>query len=149
MDRSDAAPLALDNIECQSGPQDPEGIVPTYQYACTACGDHLEAVQSFTDEPLTECPACEGRLRKVFNSVGVVFKGSGFYRTDSRANGSESSNKSGSKPESSDASSSTTKTDSGSSNGGSSNGASSSSGSAPKQNSTPSAGSPASASSAK
>jgi putative FmdB family regulatory protein len=58
--------------------------VPTYQYACTACGHQLEAVQSFADEPLTVCPACEGRLRKMFSSVGVVFKGSGFYRTDSR-----------------------------------------------------------------
>ncbi len=58
--------------------------MPTYQYACTACGHQLEAVQSFSDAPLTECPACQGRLRKVFSSVGVVFKGSGFYRTDSR-----------------------------------------------------------------
>jgi putative FmdB family regulatory protein len=59
--------------------------VPTYQYACTACGHQLEAVQSFTDPALTECPECAGRLRKRFSSVGVVFKGSGFYRTDSRA----------------------------------------------------------------
>ncbi len=58
--------------------------MPTYQYACTECGNQLEAVQSFTDEPLTECPVCQGRLRKLFSSVGVVFKGSGFYRTDSR-----------------------------------------------------------------
>jgi putative FmdB family regulatory protein len=58
--------------------------VPTYQYACTACGDQLEAVQSFTDPALTECPACGGVLRKVFSAVGVVFKGSGFYKTDSR-----------------------------------------------------------------
>lgn len=58
--------------------------MPTYQYACTECGEPLEVVQKFTDEPLTECPACHGRLRKVFNSVGIVFKGSGFYRTDSR-----------------------------------------------------------------
>ena len=58
--------------------------MPTYQYACTACDERLEVVQSFTDEPLTECPACGGRLRKVFSPVGVVFKGSGFYRTDSR-----------------------------------------------------------------
>ncbi|OLB75028.1 MAG: FmdB family transcriptional regulator [Actinobacteria bacterium 13_2_20CM_2_71_6] len=58
--------------------------MPTYQYACTACGHQLEAVQSFADEPLTECPTCEGRLRKLFSAVGVVFKGSGFYRTDSR-----------------------------------------------------------------
>ncbi|MGK5518540.1 FmdB family zinc ribbon protein [Micromonospora sp. URMC 107] len=63
--------------------------MPTYQYACTACGHQLEAVQSFSDAPLTECPACEGRLRKVFNSVGIVFKGSGFYRTDSRSSGSD------------------------------------------------------------
>jgi putative FmdB family regulatory protein len=61
--------------------------VPTYQYACTACGHQLEAVQSFTDDPLTVCPACDGRLRKQFGSVGIVFKGPGFYRTDSR-NGS-------------------------------------------------------------
>ena len=63
--------------------------MPTYQYACTACGHQLEAVQSFADEPLTECPACEGRLRKLFSSVGVVFKGSGFYRTDSRTGAGE------------------------------------------------------------
>jgi putative FmdB family regulatory protein len=61
--------------------------VPTYQYACTECGEQLEAVQKFTDEPLTVCDACGGRLRKVFSPVGIVFKGSGFYRTDSR-NGS-------------------------------------------------------------
>ena len=64
--------------------------MPTYQYACTACGHQLEAVQSFADEPLTECPACEGRLRKLFSGIGVVFKGSGFYRTDSRAASSAS-----------------------------------------------------------
>ena len=58
--------------------------MPTYQYACTACQQELEAVQSFTDAPLTECPACGGVLRKVFSAVGVVFKGSGFYKTDSR-----------------------------------------------------------------
>ena len=58
--------------------------MPTYQYACTACGEPLEVVQSFTDAPLTECPACGGALRKVFSAVGVVFKGSGFYKTDSR-----------------------------------------------------------------
>jgi putative FmdB family regulatory protein len=62
-----------------------EDDVPTYQYACTACGHQLEAVQSFADDPLTACPACEGRLRKMFSSVGIVFKGSGFYRTDSRS----------------------------------------------------------------
>lgn len=58
--------------------------MPTYQYACTACREQLEVVQSFTDAALTECPACGGQLRKVFSAVGVVFKGSGFYKTDSR-----------------------------------------------------------------
>lgn len=58
--------------------------MPTYQYACTACDERLEAVQTFTDAPLSDCPACGGRLRKVFSAVGVVFKGSGFYKTDSR-----------------------------------------------------------------
>jgi putative FmdB family regulatory protein len=58
--------------------------VPTYQYACSDCGHDFEAFQSFSDDALTECPACHGRLRKVFNSVGIVFKGSGFYRNDSR-----------------------------------------------------------------
>jgi putative FmdB family regulatory protein len=59
--------------------------VPTYSYACTECGNRFNAVQAFTDDPLTTCPKCSGRVRKLFNSVGVVFKGSGFYRTDSRA----------------------------------------------------------------
>jgi putative FmdB family regulatory protein len=61
--------------------------VPTYQYACTACDERLEAVQKFTDDPLTTCEVCGGTLRKVYSPVGIVFKGSGFYRTDSR-NGS-------------------------------------------------------------
>jgi putative FmdB family regulatory protein len=84
--------------------------VPTYQYACTECSHAFEQFQSFTDEALTECPDCGGRLRKLFNAVGVVFKGSGFYRTDSRAkdssSGSSSSDSSGSD------SGSTTKTES-------------------------------------
>jgi putative FmdB family regulatory protein len=77
--------------------------VPTYQYVCTECDTPLEAVQSFTDDALTECPACGGKLRKVFSAVGVVFKGSGFYRTDSRSTSSAAvkdsseSGKSGSK----------------------------------------------------
>jgi len=58
--------------------------VPTYQYVCTECGTPLEVQQAFSDAPLTECPTCAGRLRKVFSPVGVVFKGSGFYRTDSK-----------------------------------------------------------------
>ena len=64
-----------------------EDPLPTYQYACTECGHAFEQFQSFTDDALTVCPACEGRLRKLFNAVGVVFKGSGFYRTDSRTDG--------------------------------------------------------------
>jgi putative FmdB family regulatory protein len=64
--------------------------VPTYQYACTECEHELEAVQKFTDDPLTQCPQCTGLLRKVFSAVGVVFKGSGFYRTDSRGKSSAS-----------------------------------------------------------
>ena len=59
--------------------------MPTYQYACTECGHAFEQFQSFSDDALTVCPECDGRLRKVFNAVGVVFKGSGFYRTDSRS----------------------------------------------------------------
>ena len=59
--------------------------MPTYQYRCTECGEDLEAVQKFSDPALTTCPTCSGQLRKVFNAVGVVFKGSGFYRTDSRS----------------------------------------------------------------
>ena len=65
--------------------------MPTYQYACTDCGHRFEAVQAFTDDSLTTCPECGGKLRKVYGSVGVVFKGSGFYRTDSRAASSDMS----------------------------------------------------------
>ncbi|MEW1654511.1 FmdB family zinc ribbon protein [Streptomyces sp. NPDC093707] len=64
--------------------------MPTYQYQCTACGEGLEAVQKFTDDALTECPSCNGRLKKVFSAVGIVFKGSGFYRNDSRGSSSSS-----------------------------------------------------------
>jgi putative FmdB family regulatory protein len=58
--------------------------MPTYEYACTECGNRVEVVQSISDAPLTTCTVCGGRLRKVFSPVGIVFKGSGFYRTDSR-----------------------------------------------------------------
>ncbi|MFE7750422.1 FmdB family zinc ribbon protein [Streptomyces sp. NPDC057428] len=64
--------------------------MPTYQYQCTECGEGLEAVQKFTDDALTVCPNCEGRLKKVFSAVGIVFKGSGFYRNDSRGSSSSS-----------------------------------------------------------
>lgn len=62
--------------------------MPTYEYTCKACGEHLEVVQSFQDDPLTTCPACGGVLRKVFGSIGIAFKGSGFYKTDSRSSSS-------------------------------------------------------------
>src|SRR5829696_7493135 len=73
--------------------------MPTYQYRCTECGEDLEAVQKFSDAALTECPRCGGPLRKLFNAVGVVFKGSGFYRTDSRVSTSTSPEGDGSKQE--------------------------------------------------
>jgi putative FmdB family regulatory protein len=73
-----------------------EVVMPTYEYRCTSCGQHVEAVQSFTDDPLTECGVCGGELRKVFGQVGIVFKGSGFYKTDNRGSGWK---KSESKPE--------------------------------------------------
>ena len=79
--------------------------MPTYEYACAECGERLEAVQKFSDDPLTECPACQGRLRKVFSPVGIVFKGSGFYRTDSRSSASVNGSKvNGSSADSSDSS---------------------------------------------
>ena len=66
--------------------------MPTYSYACTECGNRFDVVQAFTDDALTTCEQCSGRLRKLFNSVGVVFKGSGFYRTDSRESAKNSTN---------------------------------------------------------
>ncbi|MEU3659392.1 FmdB family zinc ribbon protein [Streptomyces sp. NPDC032940] len=92
--------------------------MPTYQYQCTECGEGLEAVQKFTDDALTECPNCKGRLKKVFSAVGIVFKGSGFYRNDSRGSSSSSSPASSSKPASTSSSSSSS--DSGSSSASSS-----------------------------
>jgi putative FmdB family regulatory protein len=107
--------------------------VPTYLYACTDCGDRSEVVQKFTDDPLTVCSACGGKLRKVFSPVGIVFKGSGFYRTDSRsssstvpagANGSNGSSGEGSSgsDKSKDSSSSSAGSDSGGSGSSSSSG---------------------------
>lgn len=93
--------------------------MPTYSYACTECDNRFDAVQAFTDEALTTCPQCSGRLRKLFNSVGVVFKGSGFYRTDSRdaakaSKGAGAGDSGASKP-AAEKSSSSEKSDSGSS----------------------------------
>ena len=67
--------------------------MPTYEYRCKECGEHLEVVQAFTDDPLTECPACGGPLRKVFGNIGITFKGSGFYKTDSRKSTSSESSR--------------------------------------------------------
>ncbi|MER6307179.1 FmdB family zinc ribbon protein [Streptomyces sp. NPDC001657] len=112
--------------------------MPTYQYQCTACGEGLEAVQKFTDDALTECPSCNGRLKKVFSPVGIVFKGSGFYRNDSRGSSSSSS------PAKSSSSSSTTS----SSDSAGSSSSSSSSDSKPSAPATSSSGSASSTSSA-
>ncbi len=100
--------------------------MPTYQYACTACGEQLEAVQSFSDPSLTECPACSGTLRKVFSAVGVVFKGSGFYKTDSRASSSATDKPAAAKSDSTSGSTSGSKGDGGGKSDTSSKGESSS-----------------------
>ena len=84
--------------------------MPTYQYACTECDHRFDAVQSFSDPSLTVCPECGGKLRKVFSSVGIVFKGSGFYRTDSRAGAGSTVAKSESSSEGSSSTSTETKT---------------------------------------
>jgi putative FmdB family regulatory protein len=93
--------------------------VPTYQYTCTECGEPVEAVQKFTDAPLTVCTACGGRLRKVFSPVGIVFKGSGFYRTDSRNGASATAPATMEKEKASDSTSSSSGESSSSSSNGS------------------------------
>ena len=109
--------------------------MPTYSYACTECDNKFDLVQAFSDDALTDCPQCEGRLRKLFGKVGVVFKGSGFYRTDSReaakstSNGSAKSSESAGSSSSSEKKSDSAKSDSSSSS--SSSGSSGSSTSAP------------------
>src|SRR4051794_33800640 len=77
--------------------------MPTYEYRCKECGEELEVVQAFTDDPLTECPTCGGPLRKVFGNIGITFKGSGFYKTDSRSKSSASRSSSESSSDKSDA----------------------------------------------
>jgi putative FmdB family regulatory protein len=108
-----------------------EVFVPTYSYACTECGDRFDAVQAFSDSALTTCAKCNGRLRKLFGNVGVVFKGSGFYRNDSRdaaksTASSSSSSSNGSASSESTSSSSTEKSSSEKSSNGSSAGSTSS-----------------------
>jgi putative FmdB family regulatory protein len=102
--------------------------MPTYEYRCKDCGEHLEVVQAFADDPLTECPNCSGTLKKVFNSVGIAFKGSGFYKNDSRSSststgrtgGSSTEGGSSSSKDTSSSSSSASTTSSSSGDGGSS-----------------------------
>ncbi|GAA4486306.1 hypothetical protein GCM10023191_012160 [Actinoallomurus oryzae] len=111
--------------------------MPTYQYACTECGEPLEVVQKFTDDALTECPACGGRLRKIFSPAAIVFRGSGFYRTDSRSGsgGTSSTSKETTKKDDTKAKSETkteTKSESKSSDSSSSSSSSKSSGSSEK-----------------
>jgi putative FmdB family regulatory protein len=124
--------------------------MPTYEYRCRSCGEPLEVVQSFTDDPLTECPACGGQLRKVFHAVGIAFKGSGFYKTDSRtaakssssASASESSSSSDSKSTSSGSSDSKSRSSGSNGDGASSgDGVKSSSPSSSSSSSTATAGS--------
>ncbi|MGH3640057.1 MAG: FmdB family zinc ribbon protein [Mycobacterium sp.] len=118
--------------------------MPTYSYACTECDNNFDAVQAFTDDALTSCPQCSGRLRKLFGSVGVVFKGSGFYRNDSRdtskstingSNGESSSAPSEKSDKSAEKSKPAEKSDKSSSSSGSSDKSSSSTGSASKSSS--------------
>jgi putative FmdB family regulatory protein len=85
--------------------------VPTYEYACKQCGEHLEVVQRFTDDPLTTCPACSGALRKVFGNIGISFKGSGFYKNDSRASSNGAKKESSKEGDSSGGADSTSSTD--------------------------------------
>ncbi|OBG23055.1 FmdB family zinc ribbon protein [Mycobacterium sp. 852002-51057_SCH5723018] len=91
--------------------------MPTYSYECTQCGNRFDMVQAFTDDALTTCEECSGRLRKLFNSVGIVFKGSGFYRTDSREESKKSKTAANASSTSDAASSSGSSEKNGSSNG--------------------------------
>ncbi len=127
--------------------------MPTYEYQCKSCGEHHDVVQRFGDDPLTQCPSCGGPLRKVFGAVGVVFKGSGFYKTDSRASAKKSDKSE--KPEKSDTSETSDKkvpasADAGGSGSSDSSGSKSSdssgSSSSPKSGATTSTGSAAAAS---
>ncbi|MFE7353836.1 FmdB family zinc ribbon protein [Streptomyces sp. NPDC057543] len=110
--------------------------MPTYQYQCTECGEGLEAVQKFTDDALTVCPSCEGRLKKVFSAVGIVFKGSGFYRNDSRGSSSSSAPASSSAKTTGSDSSSSTGSDAKSSASSSATASSSSSSTSPSSSSS-------------
>jgi len=110
--------------------------MPTYEYRCTACEEHLEVVQSFKDEPLTKCPNCGKKaLRKVFSPVGIVFKGAGFYKTDSRGSGKTASTPKEKESSTSTSSDSASKSDSASSSSSSDGSSSSSSSESTKKDS--------------
>lgn len=125
--------------------------MPTYAYTCTACDHRFDIQQSFADDALSECPRCAGRVRKLFNTVGIVFKGSGFYRTDSRgsagtpADAASTSSGSGDGSPKTSGSSGSTDSSGSSANGGSSSGSSGSSGSSTSSGSTGSKGASTSA----
>src|ERR1700727_1759470 len=122
-----------------------EVSVPTYSYACTECDDRFDVVQAFTDDTLTTCEKCSGRLRKLFNSVGVVFKGSGFYRTDSReANKKSAAARNGSSTKGSGSSEKSGSSESSSSGSGSSSGEKSGSSDKSSSSSSTSAATPSS-----
>jgi putative FmdB family regulatory protein len=121
-------------------------LVPTYEYVCTECGHTFEQFQSFSDDALRHCPECDGRLRKLFNAVGVVFKGSGFYRTDSRADATTAGAKGGAKDK---AASGASGADSGSTSGAASKESSSGAKSDSSTSSTSKTGSSASSSGSK
>ncbi|MCM6761905.1 FmdB family transcriptional regulator [Rathayibacter sp. ZW T2_19] len=121
--------------------------MPTYSYRCTQCGNAFDIQQKFTDDTLTECPSCQGALRKVFSAVGVTFNGSGFYRTDSRASGLTSSSSGSGSGDSSSGSSTPAPASTGGSSGSSSSGGSSSGGSSSGGSSSSSSGSSSSSSS--
>ncbi|CAN3130555.1 FmdB family zinc ribbon protein [Mycobacterium sp. smrl_JER01] len=115
--------------------------MPTYSYACTECSNKFDVVQAFSDDSLTDCPQCDGRLRKVFGKVGVVFKGSGFYRTDSRESGKTSASASSSNGSESSSSSAGSSSSGSSSSGSSSSSKSEKSGSSEKSASSSSSSS--------
>jgi putative FmdB family regulatory protein len=115
--------------------------VPTYSYACTECDNRFDAVQAFTDDALTACPKCNGRLRKLFGKVGVVFKGSGFYRTDNREAAKSASNGSTSNGDSSSSSTSEKSSDKAAEKSAASDKSSSSAGSSDKSSSSTAAAS--------
>ena len=117
--------------------------MPTYEYACKECGEHLDVVQRFTDDPLTTCPSCAGPLRKVFGNIGISFKGSGFYKNDSRSSGNGAKNDK--KDESPAKAESAAKTGDGASSAGSKDAKDSKDAKSPKESGSPKAKAPTAA----